>query len=98
MSARSTPSVSLSTGAQPFDSQPNFAACCSGQNRILHCALLTMGNDDFLTDEHVADLLAKEAKDCSLKYSTMGMEAYTSSPSGSRFARLDILALSPRGR
>ncbi|KAJ0123469.1 hypothetical protein J7T55_011934 [Diaporthe amygdali] len=43
-----------------------------------------MGNDDFLTDEHVADLLAKEAKDCSLKYSTMGMEAYTSSPSSSR--------------
>ncbi|KAG8167596.1 hypothetical protein KVR01_003285 [Diaporthe batatas] len=44
-----------------------------------------MGNDDLLTDDHVAELLAKEAKDCSLKYSTMGMEAYTSSsPSSSR--------------
>ncbi|KAF3768482.1 hypothetical protein M406DRAFT_220629, partial [Cryphonectria parasitica EP155] len=36
--------------------------------------------DDLLTDEYVADLLAKEAGDCSLKYSTMGMEAYTTSP------------------
>ncbi|POS78319.1 hypothetical protein DHEL01_v203280 [Diaporthe helianthi] len=44
-----------------------------------------MGNDDLLTDDHVAELLSKEAKDCSLKYSTMGMEAYTSSsPSSSR--------------
>ncbi|KAL1859719.1 hypothetical protein Daus18300_009438 [Diaporthe australafricana] len=43
-----------------------------------------MGNDDLLTDDHVAELLAKEAKDCSLKYSTMGMEAYTSSASSSR--------------
>ncbi|KAI7784651.1 hypothetical protein LA080_009588 [Diaporthe eres] len=43
-----------------------------------------MGNDELLTDDHVAELLAKEAKDCSLKYSTMGMEAYTSSPSSSR--------------
>ncbi|KAI3398593.1 hypothetical protein diail_8941 [Diaporthe ilicicola] len=43
-----------------------------------------MGNDDLLTDDHVAELLAKEAKDCSLKYSTMGMEAYSSSSSSSR--------------
>lgn len=42
-----------------------------------------MGNDDLLTDDYVADLLAKEASDCSLKYSTMGMEAYTSSSSSS---------------
>lgn len=40
-----------------------------------------MGDKDLLTDDHVAELLAKEAKDCSLKYSTMGMEAYTSTPS-----------------
>ncbi|KAM4065125.1 pre-mRNA-splicing factor 38B [Hirsutella rhossiliensis] len=33
-----------------------------------------MPNDDLLTDEYVAGLLAEEAKDCSLKYSTMGME------------------------
>lgn len=47
-----------------------------------------MGNDNLLTDDYVADLLAQEAKDCSLKYSTMGMEAYTSSSSSSssRFA------------
>lgn len=38
-----------------------------------------MGNDDFLTDDYVADLLAKDAKDCSLKYSAMGMEAFSSS-------------------
>ena len=57
-----------------------------------------MGNDELLTDDHVADLLAKEAKDCSLKYSTMGMEAYTSSPSSSRFAGLDTFAALPCGR
>ena len=38
-----------------------------------------MGNNDYLTDDYVADLLAKDAKDCSLKYSAMGMEAFTSS-------------------
>lgn len=43
----------------------------------------TMGNDDLLTDDAVAELLVNEAKDCSLKYSTMGMEAYTSSSSSS---------------
>lgn len=42
-----------------------------------------MGNDDLITDEYVAEMLAQEAKDCSLKYSTMGMEAYTSSSSSS---------------
>jgi hypothetical protein len=36
-------------------------------------------NDDMLTDDYVADMLAKEASDCSLKYSSMGMQAYTSS-------------------
>lgn len=62
------------------------------------CSCFNMGNNDLLTDDHVADILAKEAKDCSLKYSTMGMEAYTSSPSSSRFARLDTLAALPFGR
>ncbi|KAJ4386239.1 hypothetical protein N0V93_009132 [Gnomoniopsis smithogilvyi] len=42
-----------------------------------------MGNNDLLTDDAVAELLVNEAKDCSLKYSTMGMEAYTSSSSSS---------------
>ncbi|KAK1248813.1 hypothetical protein MKX08_007033 [Trichoderma sp. CBMAI-0020] len=35
-----------------------------------------MPNDEFLTDEYVAGLLAKEASDCSLKYSAMGMDAF----------------------
>jgi hypothetical protein len=35
-----------------------------------------MPNDEILTDDYVADLLAKEANDCSLKYSAMGMEAF----------------------
>ncbi|KAH7235855.1 hypothetical protein BKA59DRAFT_516381 [Fusarium tricinctum] len=33
-------------------------------------------NDELLTDDYVADLLAQEANDCSIKYSAMGMEAY----------------------
>ena len=37
-----------------------------------------MSNNDILTDEYVADLLAKDANDCSLKYSAMGMEAFRS--------------------
>ncbi|KAH6605601.1 pre-mrna-splicing factor 38b [Trichoderma cornu-damae] len=35
-----------------------------------------MPNHALLTDDYVADLLAKEANDCSLKYSAMGMEAF----------------------
>ncbi|KAI8627087.1 hypothetical protein F5Y19DRAFT_188464 [Xylariaceae sp. FL1651] len=31
---------------------------------------------DILTDDYVAELLAKEANDCSLKYSAMGLDAY----------------------
>ncbi|KAI5917652.1 hypothetical protein F4810DRAFT_641389 [Camillea tinctor] len=34
---------------------------------------------DLLTDDYVAELLAKEASDCSLKYSAMGLDAYKSS-------------------
>ncbi|GAB0138508.1 hypothetical protein EsDP_00006743 [Epichloe bromicola] len=34
-----------------------------------------MSNDELLTDDYVAGLLAQDAKDCSLKYSAMGMEA-----------------------
>ncbi|KAJ0269179.1 hypothetical protein Brms1b_012650 [Colletotrichum noveboracense] len=37
-----------------------------------------MTNDTVLTDDYVAELLAKEANDCSLKYSSMGMEAFRS--------------------
>lgn len=38
-----------------------------------------MPNDELLTDDYVAGLLAKDAQDCSLKFSTMGMDAYGSS-------------------
>ncbi|SPN99750.1 uncharacterized protein DNG_02601 [Cephalotrichum gorgonifer] len=37
-----------------------------------------MANDELLTDEYVAGLLAKDAQDCSLKFSTIGMDAYRS--------------------
>ncbi|KAI9645248.1 hypothetical protein NHQ30_005983 [Ciborinia camelliae] len=35
-----------------------------------------MANGTYLTDEYVADLLAKDAKASSIKYSSMGLEAY----------------------
>ncbi|KAM0279660.1 hypothetical protein ACHAQH_004462 [Verticillium albo-atrum] len=35
-----------------------------------------MPNDDILTDDYLAEVLAKEAADCSLKYSSVGMEAF----------------------
>ncbi|KAG5979989.1 hypothetical protein E4U55_004519 [Claviceps digitariae] len=35
-----------------------------------------MSNNELLTDDYVAGLLAQDAKDCSLKYSAMGMEAF----------------------
>ncbi|KAG6157529.1 hypothetical protein E4U47_006731 [Claviceps purpurea] len=35
-----------------------------------------MSNNELLTDDYVAELLAQDAKDCSLKYSAMGMEAF----------------------
>ncbi|KAG6009884.1 hypothetical protein E4U21_000986 [Claviceps maximensis] len=44
-----------------------------------------MSNNELLTDDYVAGLLAQDAKDCSLKYSAMGMEAFRDSkkpPSG----------------
>lgn len=47
-----------------------------GHNRLTTQAV--MGNDDLLTDDYVADLLAKEASDCSIKYSALGMEAFRS--------------------
>jgi hypothetical protein len=35
-----------------------------------------MAPDNILTDDYVAELLAEEAADCSLKYSAMGLDAY----------------------
>ncbi|KAI1141004.1 hypothetical protein F5Y05DRAFT_295355 [Hypoxylon sp. FL0543] len=35
-----------------------------------------MPPDDLLTDDQVAELLVKEAQDCSLKYSAMGLDAF----------------------
>ncbi|KAH8171796.1 pre-mRNA-splicing factor 38B [Sarocladium implicatum] len=37
-----------------------------------------MANDELLTDDFVAGLLANEANDCSLKYSALGMDAFRS--------------------
>uniref|UniRef100_A0A8H7NKC6 Uncharacterized protein n=1 Tax=Bionectria ochroleuca TaxID=29856 RepID=A0A8H7NKC6_BIOOC len=37
-----------------------------------------MANHELLTDDYVAELLAKDAQDCSLKYSAMGMEGFRS--------------------
>lgn len=39
---------------------------------------MDLGNG-ILTDDHVAEMLAKEANDSSLKYSSMGLEAYRNS-------------------
>lgn len=39
-------------------------------------AVAQMSNDELLTDDYVAGLLAQDAKDCSLKYSAMGMDAF----------------------
>jgi hypothetical protein len=33
-------------------------------------------SQELLTDDYVAEMLANEAKDCSLKYSAMGLEAF----------------------
>lgn len=35
-----------------------------------------MANDTILTDDYVAGLLAKEASDASVRYSSMGLEAF----------------------
>jgi len=48
-----------------------------------------MPNDDILTDDYVAGLLAKDAKDCSLKYSAMGMEAFRSDSKASQHAQAE---------
>ncbi|XXH05807.1 hypothetical protein Hte_012245 [Hypoxylon texense] len=37
-----------------------------------------MPPDDLLTDDYVTDLLVNEARDCSLKYSSMGLDAFKS--------------------
>ena len=37
-----------------------------------------MANNELLTDDYVADLLAKDAKESSIKYSALGLEAFSS--------------------
>ncbi|KAH7316460.1 hypothetical protein B0I35DRAFT_254058 [Stachybotrys elegans] len=49
-----------------------------------------MSHDHILSDDYVAELLAKEATDCSLKYSAMGLEAFQSTK------KYVILPCSPR--
>lgn len=41
--------------------------------------LITMANDDILTDDYVAELLAKDAKESAIKYSSMGLDAFKQS-------------------
>jgi hypothetical protein len=38
-----------------------------------------MANNEILTDEYVASLLAKDAKESSIKYSALGLEGFASS-------------------
>jgi hypothetical protein len=38
-----------------------------------------MGNNDILTDEYVASLLAKDAKESSIKYPALGLEGFATS-------------------
>lgn len=38
-----------------------------------------MSKDELLTDEYVANLLAADAKQSNIKYSAMGLEAFTPS-------------------
>jgi hypothetical protein len=38
-----------------------------------------MGNDEILTDDYVAELLAKDANDSAIKYSSMGLDAFKQS-------------------
>jgi len=38
-----------------------------------------MANQNIMTDDYVAALLAKDAKECSIKYSAMGLNAFTQS-------------------
>lgn len=52
-----------------------------------------MANDELLTDDYVAGLLAKDAKDCSLKYSAMGLEAFDSKK---KYARRQTTPFRPR--
>jgi hypothetical protein len=37
-----------------------------------------MANDDLLTDDYVAGVLARDAKESALKYSALGLEAFSS--------------------
>jgi hypothetical protein len=39
---------------------------------------VTMAKDELLTDDYVAGLLAKDAKESSIKYSALGLEAFSS--------------------
>lgn len=37
-----------------------------------------MANDELLTDDYVAGLLARDAKESATKYSALGLEAFSS--------------------
>lgn len=43
------------------------------------CSVVIMANDEILTDDYVAELLAKDAKESTIKYSSLGLEAFAQS-------------------
>jgi hypothetical protein len=47
-----------------------------------------MAKDELLTDDYVASLLAKDAKESSIKYSALGLEAFSSQ---SKYVNLHVL-------
>jgi hypothetical protein len=42
-------------------------------------SVVIMANDEMLTDDYVAELLAKDAKESTIKYSSLGLEAFAQS-------------------
>lgn len=46
-----------------------------------------MANHKLLTDDYVAELLAKDARESSIRYSSMGLDAFKQT----KYARSDLL-------
>ena len=68
-------SAPRATNAPPFF-QPLVICGLAGSLAKMERNLLQ--NDTMLTDDAVAELLAKEANNASIKYSSMGLEAFRS--------------------
>lgn len=50
-----------------------------------------MATDDILTDDYVAGLLTKDAKESSIKYSEIGLDAFKQSKYVSTFTTIEQL-------